>query len=158
MVAHGAMAFAHLLGLCPSIVDMSGSRGQPRSRITRMMGLLGPLLLLAAAAAARHHHDPPSPPTGGFPDSGKECQWAASTHNAQYHIINNVTDRNGVLKAEPLNDANGVFQYKGLFHVMNQVGAAQPLVVLSAPLLLCFARPRPAASSRVPPRASLTPR
>ena len=91
-----------------------------------MMGLLSPLLLLAAAAAARHHHhDPPSPPTGGFPDSGKECQWAASTHNAQYHIVNNVTDRNGVLQAESLNDANGVFKYKGLFHVMNQVGAAQ---------------------------------
>ena len=35
------------------------------------------------------------------------------------HIINNVTeDASGKLRAEPLNDANGVFQYKGLFHVM----------------------------------------
>ena len=54
--------------------------------------------------------DPPSPPTGGFPDSGKECQWAATTQNAQYHIVNNVTERNGVLRAEALNDANGIFK------------------------------------------------
>ena len=121
-----------------------------------MMGLLSPLLLLAAAAAARHHHhDPPSPPTGGFPDSGKECQWAASTHNAQYHIVNNVTDRNGVLQAESLNDANGVFKYKGLFHVMNQVGAAQNrLCGLPRVPLSLFRTPSKLAASSAPPRIS----
>ena len=41
------------------------------------------------------------------------------TRSAADHIINNVTEAaDGTLRAEPLNDANGVFQYKGLYHVM----------------------------------------
>ena len=36
------------------------------------------------------------------------------TRSAADHIINNVTEAAGSnLRAEPLNDANGVFQYKG---------------------------------------------
>ena len=81
--------------------------------------------------------DPPSPPTGGFPDTGLECQWAKSTQNAQYHIVNNVTERNGVLRAEPLNDANGVFKYKGLYHVMNQAGGGNWTHAISSDLVQC---------------------
>ena len=44
---------------------------------------------------------------------------ALLTRSAADHIINNVTEAaDGTLRAEPLNDANGVFQYKGLYHVM----------------------------------------
>ena len=102
--------------------------------------------MLSALLAGLALADPPSPPTGGFPDSGKECQFAAEanapscehslstgcsgspalqlrapplTRSAADHIINNVTEAaDGTLRAEPLNDANGVFQYKGLYHVM----------------------------------------
>ena len=55
-------------------------------------------MMRAAAALVVGHPfcpdlDPPFPPTGGFPDSGKECQWAGTTQNAQYHNVNNVTER-----------------------------------------------------------------
>ena len=40
-----------------------------------------------------------------------------------YHIINNVTKHaDGHLSVEPLNDANAIFLYKGIYHVMNQAG------------------------------------
>ena len=97
------------------------------------------VLLVATCVASRH--DPPSPPTGGFPDSGKECQWAVSTHNTQYHIVNNITEKNGVLTAGHLNDANGVFKYKGLYHVMNQAGGGNWTHAISSDLVQCASPP-----------------
>ena len=83
--------------------------------------------------------DPPSPPTGGFPDSGKECEFAATGVGApSYHIINNVTqDASGALHAEALNDANGIFKYKGLYHVM-----------CARPLHVCVPSPRSVLAQR----------
>eukprot|EP00039_Didymoeca_costata_P023013 m.347742 g.347742 ORF g.347742 m.347742 type:complete len:140 (+) comp33911_c0_seq1:50-469(+) len=39
-----------------------------------------------------------------------------------YHIINNVSKDSAGLHIRPLNDANAIFQYKGIWHVMNQAG------------------------------------
>ena len=40
-----------------------------------------------------------------------------------YHIVNNVTKHaDGHASMEPLNDANGIFLYGGIYHVMNQAG------------------------------------
>ena len=40
-----------------------------------------------------------------------------------YHIMNNVTKHaDGHVTMEPLNDANAIFAYRGLYHVMNQAG------------------------------------
>ena len=53
-----------------------------------------------------------------------QCTPASERPNwPTYHFFNNVTltaDRGRVM--EPLNDANAVFEYKGLYHVMLQAG------------------------------------
>ena len=87
-------------------------------------------------------NDPP------FPDTANECQSAADQPNwfefffplllfvvlfgacddtcfirPTYHIVNNVTKHaDGHASMEPLNDANGIFLYRGIYHVMNQAG------------------------------------
>ena len=82
------------------------------------------LLAMTAVTAVTAALDPPSPPTGGFPDTGDECQPASEQPDwPTFHIVNNVTKHeDGHLTVEALNDANAVFHYGGLYHVMNQAG------------------------------------
>lgn len=78
------------------------------------MAPLLPLLLLASTTAA-------APP---FPDTGAECQPSSQQPNwPTYHIVNNVTQHaDGSVSMEPLNDANAIFSFRGIWHVMNQAG------------------------------------
>ena len=64
----------------------------------------------SAPAFGARRQDPPSPPTGGFPDSGAECQPASAQPNwPTFHVVNNVTKHaDGHLSMENLNDANAV--------------------------------------------------
>jgi hypothetical protein len=84
--------------------------------------------------------DPPSPPTGGFPDTGDQCQPASAQPNwPTYHIVNNVTKHaDGHLTMEALNDANGVFEYRGIYHVMNQAGGGNWTHAISSDLVHWF--------------------
>jgi hypothetical protein len=63
---------------------------------------------------------------GGGPEP-LPCQPASLYPWPIFHIVNNVTTvtlKNGstILKPRNLNDANGIFQYKGVWHAMNQAG------------------------------------
>ena len=99
--------------------------------------LAAALLVVHVRAGGR---DPPSPPTGGFPDSGDECQSAAAQPNwPTFHIVNNVTKHaDGHLSMENLNDANAVFEYKGIYHVMNQAGGGNWTHAISNDLVHWF--------------------
>ena len=56
--------------------------------------------------------------------SGTEKSGSGTTANwPTYHFMNNVTrNASGALLLEPLNDANAIAEYKGIFHVMMQEG------------------------------------
>lgn len=77
--------------------------------------LLAVLLLLAA----------PAIDAGG--SSSFPCdQVQASQQFPSYHLMNNLTRRSdGSLELEGLNDANAIFQYKGVLHVMCQGGGSK---------------------------------
>jgi hypothetical protein len=55
---------------------------------------------------------------------GTEKSGSGTTANwPTYHFMNNVTkDASGALLLEPLNDANAIAEYKGVYHVMMQEG------------------------------------
>ena len=55
---------------------------------------------------------------------GTEKSGSGTTKNwPTYHFMNNVTkDASGALLLEPLNDANAIAEYKGVYHVMMQEG------------------------------------
>eukprot|EP01052_Picozoa_sp_SAG31_P051746 SAG31_NODE_12435_length_942_cov_1.590747_1_plen_93_part_10 len=62
-----------------------------------------------------------------FPDTASACQPAALHPNMPtFHLMNNVTRHGGgntaALTVEPLNDANAIFLYRGVYHVMMQAG------------------------------------
>jgi hypothetical protein len=84
------------------------------------MTALAELLLLAAAAGAVG-------PAATVPIQctlGTELSGSGTTANwPTYHFMNNVTrNASGVLFLEPLNDANAIAEYKGIFHAMMQEG------------------------------------
>ena len=71
---------------------------------------------------------PRTPSPAPFPDSHVQCSadWDKN-HWPSFHLLNNVTRRaNGELDMEDLNDANAIFQYRGLWHVMFQSGDGPP--------------------------------
>lgn len=69
-----------------------------------------------------------TPSPAPFPDSHVQCSadWDKN-HWPSFHLLNNVTRRaNGELDMEDLNDANAIFHYRGLWHVMFQSGDGPP--------------------------------
>lgn len=73
--------------------------------------------------------------------AGTEKSGSGTTANwPTYHFMNNVTKdkASGALLLEPLNDANAIAEYKGIYHVMMQVMIAFTLlgVILGALALL----------------------
>lgn len=73
-----------------------------------------------------------------------ECQRASVQSTwPTYHVVNNVTNvivcKNGHcawrLVMEPLNDANAIFEYKGLYHAMNQAGGGNWTYTISNDLV-----------------------
>jgi sucrose-6-phosphate hydrolase SacC (GH32 family) len=69
-------------------------------------------------------------PAGGapYPDSHVQCSsdWQKNRWPT-FHLLNNVTRRpGGALDMETLNDANAIFPYRGLWHVMFQSGDGPP--------------------------------
>merc|ERR1712072_427174 len=95
--------------------------------------VVGALALAARVSAGPITGDP-------FPDTADECQAASAQPNwPTYHIVNNVTlHSDGHATMEPLNDANAIFQYKGLWHVMNQAGGGNWTHAISADLAHWF--------------------
>lgn len=56
-----------------------------------------------------------------------------------YHVVNNVTRLpSGELKRQPLNDANAIFEYKGIYHAMNQAGGGNWTHAISDDLVRWF--------------------
>ena len=68
----------------------------------------------------------PRPPCsrGACPDDVPAlCQPAEAKPNwPRFHLFDNVTLTKDGLAVEGLNDINAIFQYRGLYHVMNQAG------------------------------------
>ena len=89
--------------------------------------------LLCAAAA--------SPPGAAAPLA---CTPAATTPTwPTFHIIGNVSanETSGRLQAAPLNDANAVFSFRGVWHVMHQGGGGNWSHVVSSDLARWFRLP-----------------
>ena len=98
--------------------------------------LLGIPALLRCPRAANAGPGAPAPvkaapPPGTFETSpsiqcttGSEPSGTGTTANwPTYHFMNNVTKNgSGALLLEPLNDANAIAEYKGIFHIMMQEG------------------------------------
>ena len=83
---------------------------------------------IRAVALQRHPTPRRTPSPAPFPDSHVQCSadWDKN-HWPSFHLLNNVTRRaNGELDMEDLNDANAIFQYRGLWHVMFQSGDGTP--------------------------------
>ena len=68
-----------------------------------------------------------------------QCTSAAERPNwPTYHFFNNISAN---LKMEALNDANAVFQYKGLYHVMLQAGGGNWTHGVSSDMVRWFTLP-----------------
>ena len=87
-----------------------------------------PLPASAASPAAASRVIVATPSPAPFLDAHVQCSasWDEA-HWPNFHILNNVTRRsNGALVMEDLNDANALFHYRGLWHVMFQSGDGPP--------------------------------
>ena len=96
----------------------SGARLHPPSAAallpTAVLLLLGPLRAALAASVAESMQCTDGTEKSG---SGTTANWPT------YHFMNNVTkDASGALLLEPLNDANAIAEYNGVYHVMMQEG------------------------------------
>ena len=97
-----------------------------------LSGLAGPAAVTTHPAAAPA--PPRAPPPEPNPDTGSECMPAGVRLSADqmngtsslvptFHPINNVSlMADGLPQLENLNDANAIFRYRGLWHLMNQAG------------------------------------
>ena len=88
------------------------SRSPPRSLLLLLLLLLPSLHAMTATSQ-------PIQCTAGteVSGSGTTANWPT------YHFMNNITrNASGALFMEPLNDANAIAEYRGLFHVMMQEG------------------------------------
>ena len=84
---------------------------------TPRMTALGVLLLAVAVPLV------PTSPVSMQCTLGHEKSGSGTTANwPTYHFMNNVTrTASGTLLLEPLNDANAIAEYRGIYHVMMQV-------------------------------------
>lgn len=98
-------------GLVFGIWKEKNSAGTPR------MTALGVLLLAVAVPLV------PTSPVSMQCTLGHEKSGSGTTANwPTYHFMNNVTrTASGTLLLEPLNDANAIAEYRGIYHVMMQV-------------------------------------
>jgi hypothetical protein len=108
-----------------TVVAARGRSGalQPPSNRGAVFGAAG--LLLALLLLPSSHHGAAAAAVSMQCTLGTEKSGSGTTANwPTYHFMNNVTRNasSGALLLEPLNDANAIVEYKGIYHAMMQEG------------------------------------